>query len=1246
MEIYDSRLTGQEIYDSRHTGQEVDDAVDAVQTTIPSQLTQIGSELDDLQATLLGGNVAMSVTWTDGFIYDGGASTNSSYQRAEISLEEGQTITFKGGKDSTINIYAIAKVSGSSYTNIQSYSQNAVQETITYTATEDITIIISTDKTYTDGVVSEVTEGEITEINERLTPLETQAEEASSKIDALEDYLTSKTDTPSVTWTNGMIYNRSTVSTNSSYQRTDPIKMYLGDVVSFTGGKGDTTLSVVAVAQYDEGTYSKLVAYSSSSVETITWTATEECYIVISTKKTEFSGDITIQRKGEIARIEEDIQANDEKILHLQDEVFGVLAEQNIVTGILNSSNELAGSTSSSACISVNAGETFRIVGRSSGNAIYAFLKEYPTYGAVVSYATDSSRVIIRSSSEVSGTIPSDADYLLVSITSAGVDWTPSGIYLGGVSYHQSLNDKIAELESSEEDNIQWQKENQNIGYIALTPTEESGYYIGAGTGTSTYKGTTSYTSYVVTEPIPLGKGETLFINCTPVPNQRLAAYCSSLGEFGDIAINSDGSAKTYHLYADDDCYVILSYNTSQEHTIWKIANLPQGYTCEEVYLARDADDLYYNYSSYAFLDGNDIWCSRTIDVEGKLFIDFTTYFPSGTTSNVALFAFLDEDDNYLTYAYSFIDVNEGSYSGRAYIPINAKSVVISVRTYLAAKTICHIYGKENKPFAKEMVFDTMREMVECRAKGIISVGSMLFKNIVEDPEFKEHTQQGFDKVPYFDANESFKQYRAVGENHFIADGIFDDSNIGEEISFVPEDGYMRIIVGKGEDDTFYTTLFPSSFNGTAGDSKRVILEKTTDFVSFETLAKGYDNTTDDGLYIDSIALTSILIVKECADGSLIIGAKYRDDSESSTDSDGNTRYNEYLGCFRITPNRSAMAICEGYDINGDASRVIGSHGIADGGTSYVSAGMYDWHMQVCGAKVLVSEYGSRDSLNDDWGRVWYSEDCGINWKEVFQTRQHITEGVEDGSQQPSHTHGIMIDPYSDNIFVIVGEDNRNLFYTDKGMNATSTDWECIAIREQLIVPNLSYMQVVNGYPFKDRIIFGSDNSSIGALYAINRLEDGGFSEIEIAHEILPFYISGTTYCAAAQSRRDANSPALLCVTRENQASSETENELLMQQHLGRVIATWDGISFFEIWHDNTYGSHPANVGGTITTKNYAYCTRGMQAWLLNNGDLVIKYSGREHFYYGGSDYTSVATGDFCARCYIIRNAERYLVVK
>ena len=42
----------EQIYDSRHSGQEVDKAVDAVQTTIPNQLAQIGSNLDEVEAEI------------------------------------------------------------------------------------------------------------------------------------------------------------------------------------------------------------------------------------------------------------------------------------------------------------------------------------------------------------------------------------------------------------------------------------------------------------------------------------------------------------------------------------------------------------------------------------------------------------------------------------------------------------------------------------------------------------------------------------------------------------------------------------------------------------------------------------------------------------------------------------------------------------------------------------------------------------------------------------------------------------------------------------------------------------------------------------------------------------------------------------------------------------------------------------------------------------------------------------------
>ena len=1070
------------------------------------------------------------------------------------------------------------------------------------------------------------------------------------KVDELEDYLLAKEDTINVTWTDGMIYNGSSVSTNAAYKRSNPIKMYVGDILSFTGGASATGINVAAIAKYDNGSYSRILFYSTHSQEDVEWTATEECYVVISTEKSLYSGDVVVSRKGEITKIKETDDKQNADLIQLQNIVNGVNAGQNNIIGILNSSGILTDSNAFSACIDVTPNIPYKIVGNSAqyGNTIYAFLKSKPTFGAAVEYATNSQRSVITGPRIVSGTIPSDAKYLLVSVSSSGTDFSPSAVYLDGSNYYETIPEKFKTIDDAILDIAEWQRKNKNLGYIPITPTEQAGYFLLSGLGDYPVKTATSNTNFVVTTPVSLKAGETLFISCTPVPNRPVSAFCTEGGVLGEVAINPDGSEeKTYHLYAQKDCYLMLSFDASKEHTIWKVANLPEHLTCTDEYMrfGINTDNTYYDYDSQTFLPGNNIWCSRTLDVAGKLFIDFSTYLPSGTTSSVALITYLTASDEYIIRHVAFPEVQGGqTYANRSYIPIGAAKAVVCQRTGYAKNTIFHIYGQENNPFAEKLEFSTMREMVSSRAKGIVSVGTMRFKNIVSSPKLLEHTQAGASDAPYFDANNSFAQYQNLEDARFIEDGIL-DGNIGEEINFVPEAGYLRKIVGKGEDDKFYVCFFPSSYGGSQGNANRVHLESTSDFVTFESIFKGSDNNVDGGITISNISINDICVVKECADGSLIVGCVYTDNSQPSTDSQGHTLFNRYLGAIRISTDRTSAAICTGSDIDGETSRVIGTHQLADGGTAYVSANMYDWSLQVYGKKVLMTEYGSRDNLHDDWGRVWFSDDCGVNWKEVFQTRNHIDEGT-DGTSYQSHTHGIMIDPYSDTIWVIVGETNRNLFYTDKGMQAGDADWTCLPIREQLILPQISYMQVVNGYPFKDRIVFGSDNSGVGALYAINRLEDGGFSDIEVAHEVLPFNFAGTTYCAAAQSRRDANSPALLCVTRENQASTEAQNELLMQQHLGRVIATWDGINFFEIWHDNSFGTHPAKVGSTITTKNYAYCTRDMQAWLTKGGDLVVKYAGRNYFYYGGADYSSVAYGDFCSRCYVIRNAERYFVVK
>jgi hypothetical protein len=126
--------------------------------------------------------------------------------------------------------------------------------------------------------------------------------------------------------------------------------------------------------------------------------------------------------------------------------------------------------------------------------------------------------------------------------------------------------------------------------------------------------------------------------------------------------------------------------------------------------------------------------------------------------------------------------------------------------------------------------------------------------------------------------------------------------------------------------------------------------------------------------------------------------------------------------------------------------------------------------------------------------------------------------------------------------------------------------------------------------------------------------------------------------------RKSENSPLLICVTRENAGLTEAANEELNSKHKARVIATYDGFNFTEIWTDDTYGAHNAYVNGTLESHNFSLCTRGMQCYILKNGNAVIKYAGRDYAYFGGNPLYSVqGTYNGCCKVKIIKNVEKYL---
>lgn len=518
--------------------------------------------------------------------------------------------------------------------------------------------------------------------------------------------------------------------------------------------------------------------------------------------------------------------------------------------------------------------------------------------------------------------------------------------------------------------------------------------------------------------------------------------------------------------------------------------------------------------------------------------------------------------------------------------------------------------------------FETFKALATARRTGISMVGGYLVRNIAANPYVSTQTQNAH-VDPYYDVQATLSKYSVINGSPIPHKNILNNL-ASEEIDFTPADnGFTRIIVGKNSNDVFFVAKVASNRMGQFGDPKYNSLEITTDFVNFTTILRSSELPTGDGFAIPNLTNLKVDTVKEFSDGTYImaIRAKHIEDN------------NNYTRFYRMVKSLSSASKCTYVDFDSNTVDMVDEFG----------GQVYDWHIFVSGNKALATTYGNRNP-ETDYGRVWYTENSGFGWKQIFQANNHYGAGVTQ-----AHVHGVMIDPYTidqviTRLYVIMGEDNHNIFFTDKGYNATDSDWTVIDIADQPFYNFQTLCQVVNGYPFRDGLIFGSDNAGVGCVYRINKLSEGTHSAIEAAHEIKPNHFPGVNYCAAEMSRRDPASPLLICFTHENAMLTEADNEILNAQHKARVVATHDGITFQDIWTDDTYGAHAVYINSSVVSRNYSWCTRGMNCWLLKNGDAVIKYAGRDSYYFGGNPMYSVmgyANGSCKVR--VIHNAGSYL---
>lgn len=523
--------------------------------------------------------------------------------------------------------------------------------------------------------------------------------------------------------------------------------------------------------------------------------------------------------------------------------------------------------------------------------------------------------------------------------------------------------------------------------------------------------------------------------------------------------------------------------------------------------------------------------------------------------------------------------------------------------------------------------YETFRDLVESKATGLSRFGGYEVRPVTNSPTLLYHTQPAMSSS-YIDVNSTVREYSSLNYHNPI-----DQTNIfnklpSEEIDFTPSDnGFTRIIVGKSIKDEFFVAHVASDRKGAFGNAVYDSLEVTSDFINFRTILRSSALSSGTGIPVPNMTNIKVCMVKQFANGNYIVVIHCHDIPNN----------NDYTHFYILNADYSSITHCTYTNFNEETVDMLDEF---NGDT-------YDWHIQVIGNKCIASTYGTRNPETDK-GRIWYTEDGGLTWKLVFQMTNHYQDGQMDGvTVTQTHIHGVMLqekDPFTTRLFVIAGEDNRNIFYTDDGINATDASWKVIPIRNQLYYPFQVFVQVSNGYAFPDCLVFSSDNPGVAGIYRVNVLDGGNYSNIEMAHELLPNYFNGTYYCGAQMSRRDNKSPLLMCFTRENCRTTEAENEILNREHKARVIASYDGFNWTEVWTDDTYGNHAVYINGTETSRNYSLCTRGMGAWLLNNGDVVIKYSGREYVYFGGSPIYSVMGRDNAScKVRIIHGAEKYL---
>lgn len=223
------------------------------------------------------------------------------------------------------------------------------------------------------------------------------------------------------------------------------------------------------------------------------------------------------------------------------------------------------------------------------------------------------------------------------------------------------------------------------------------------------------------------------------------------------------------------------------------------------------------------------------------------------------------------------------------------------------------------------------------------------------------------------------------------------------------------------------------------------------------------------------------------------------------------------------------------------------------------------------GPVVLATEYGVPKAGPSNMARyVFMSEDYGRTWRTIFDLADYFPEtGV--------HTHAAVYDPWWDAIWLTTGDDPT----PTKGTHAMNlVSWDRGKTWQR--VPGFVH-QCTTIIALPTCILFVTDKGDPNAIYRIPRTTRDSL-RAELAY-VLSDAAEITAYGTSAfQSRTVPDAPVLFGLQTD------------VTPHPGRIVATYDGYDFREVWRDTATYAHRGvlNVLGPLRDgKILAHVSRG-----------------------------------------------------